>query len=229
MARFAFKPSQKITLGVLIVFSGICILLSNYYHEKKLQVFDDMNQLYYEQLVELENEVNEIDNEEDIIISEEEEEVVTPPPSGGGTTTPKKTNPPIDYTKYYVGYLQIPKLNLKKGFTDINNKYNTVTRNIQVIKPSDYPDVAKGNFIIAAHSGSTSVSFFKDLYKLKVGDSAVVTYQNKEYTYVIKNIYTVPKTGKVAVRRNKEATTLTLITCTKGDNKSQTVYIAERD
>ena len=221
MARFAFNRQQKITLGVLIAFSGICLLLSNYYREKKLQVFDDMNQLYYEQLVDLEADIDELDDDEEV-------GVVPPVSDGTTTTTTTTTRPAIDYTKYYLGYLELPKINLKKGFTAIDHKYNTVSRNIQVMEPSDYPNVVGGNFIIAAHSGSTAVSFFKDLYKLGLGDTAIITYQDQEYKYEIKNIYTVPKTGKVSIRRNKEATTLTLITCTKGDKTTQTVYIAER-
>ena len=34
------------------------------------------------------------------------------------------------------------------------------------------------------------------------------------------------KTGRVRILRNKNNTTLTLITCTKDDNYHQTVYIA---
>ena len=47
------------------------------------------------------------------------------------------------------------------------------------------------------------------------------------YTYKISNIYTVEKTGQVEITRNKNISTLTLITCTKGDNLTQTVYIAD--
>lgn len=216
MARFVFKTSQKITLGVLIVFIGLCILLSNYYGEKKIEVFDDMNEQYYEQLVEAEVEELETGEEEssDLPVS---------------TTTTTKAGSATDYTKYYIGYLSIPQINLKKGFTEIDNKYNNVNRNIQVLKPSEYPDIKKGNFIIAGHSGNTSVSFFKDLYKLKLEDKVTVTYKNTDYVYVIKDIYMVPKTGQVAIRRSSEKTTLTLITCTKGDKKTQTIYIAYQE
>ena len=84
------------------------------------------------------------------------------------------------------------------------------------------------NFILAAHSGTSSVSFFKDLYKLKLNDEVIITYKDKEYKYIIKNIYTDTKDGNVTIKRNKDKTTLTLITCTKNDNKTQTIYIAER-
>ncbi|NLL01758.1 MAG: sortase [Mollicutes bacterium] len=223
MASSISKRKIKTIIGVLIVFIGICLLSSTYLKQKKFQVFDEMNELYYEQLVEIEN-IEEIEEEMPIIEVEEQPPIEVSPV----VETPKVTSPPIDYTKYYVGYLSIPKLDLRKGFTEIDNKYNNVNRNIQVMKPSDYPDVEKGNFIIAGHSGSSAVSFFKDLYKLVLGDEIFVTYKDREYKYVIKNIYTDLKDGDVVVRRNKNTTTLTLITCTKGDKTTQTIYICEK-
>ena len=43
---------------------------------------------------------------------------------------------------------------------------------------SNYPDVAKGNLILASHSGTSSISFFKNLYKLEVNDDVYVNYNN---------------------------------------------------
>lgn len=221
------KTTVKITIGVIIVFIGICILSSNYYNQKKFEVFDEMNDLYYSQLddlediEEIEEEVSNIEDNLPILESITETENI-----------PNTTKAPVvavDYTKYYVGYLSIPKLNFKKGFTEIDNKYNNVNRNIEVIKPSDYPNIEKGNFIIASHSGNMSVSFFKDLYKLTLEDELYITYNNTEYKYIIKKIYTDIKDGDVTIKRNKNKTTLTLITCTKGDKTTQTIYIAERD
>ena len=54
-----------------------------------------------------------------------------------------------------------------------------------------------------------------------------ISYQNKKYEYEITNIYTQPKTGKIAIYRDYDKTTLTLITCTNNDSTTQTVYIAE--
>ena len=222
--------NKKIVIGVLAVFAGLSLLLSNYYNEKKFEVFDEMNELYYNELVHLDEDVEEL--ESDVIIDEPVVEVTTT--KRGNVVDISQTEPrttkkrAVDYNKYYVGYVSIPKINLRKGFTEINNRYNTVSRNVQVIKPSTYPDANKGNFILAAHSGTSSVSFFKDLYKLKLNDEVIITYKDKEYKYIIKNIYTDTKDGNVTIKRNKDKTTLTLITCTKNDNKTQTIYIAER-
>ena len=112
------------------------------------------------------------------------------------------------YTDEYIGYLTIPKINLNKGFVDKRKK---------------------GNFIIAGHSGTGWKAFFNELYRLNIGDEAYVTYKGKKYTYKITNIYKQPKTGKIAIYRNYDKTTLTLITCTNNDDTTQTVYIAELD
>lgn len=127
----------------------------------------------------------------------------------------------------YIGILEIPKIGLTKGFLSINSKRNNVNYNLQVIKPSDYPDVDKGMFIVAAHSGSAAVSYFKNLYKVNKEDVVYVYYKNKKYIYKIVNIYTQPKNGQINVYRNFNVSNIVLVTCTKNDEKTQTVYIGE--
>lgn len=131
--------------------------------------------------------------------------------------------------KKYIGYLVIPKINLNYGFVDKDSYYNNVNRNIQVISISDYPNVDGGNFIIAGHSGTSEVSYFKSLYRLKIGDIAKVIYQNNTYTYKIVSIYKEIRDGSVNIKRNTTKTTLTLITCSYKDREHQTIYIAELD
>lgn len=131
-------------------------------------------------------------------------------------------------TKYdYIGILEIPKIGLVKGFVDVDSKWNNVDYNLQIIKPSDFPDVENGNFIIASHSGSSSISYFKNLYQIVKGDQAIVYYNDIKYTYNIVNIYTQPKNGYVNIYRDYSKTSITLITCTKNDDTTQTVYIGE--
>lgn len=131
--------------------------------------------------------------------------------------------------KKYIGYLSIPRISLKYGFVDKKSYYNHVDRNIQIIEPSDFPDVLNGNFIIAGHSGNASISYFKNLYLLNIGDIAKVTYNGKNYTYKIVDIYKDSRDGKIIIKRDLSKTTLTLITCSYKDKKNQTVYIAELD
>ena len=103
---------------------------------------------------------------------------------------------------------------------------NDVEKNIYVSPTSSYPDKEKGNLIIAAHSGTGWKAFFNELYQLNTGDQVNVLYKNKRYIYKINKIYKQEKTGKIAIYRDYEKTTLTLVTCTNNDSKTQTVYIA---
>ena len=104
---------------------------------------------------------------------------------------------------------------------------NNVDKGVYTLPVSNYPDVENGNLVLAAHSGNASISYFKNLWKLAVGDTANVSYNGKTYSYKIVNIYYVEKTGTVQITRNTKKTTLTLITCTKDNDNLQTVYILE--
>ena len=127
----------------------------------------------------------------------------------------------------YIGVLEIPKINIKRGFLTINDKGNNVNKNLQVIKGSDMPDVKNGNLIIAAHSGNSYISYFKNLYKLSNDDVAYVYFNNIKYTYKVAGKYDVEKTGKVVIHRDNKKNTLTLITCSQTDKSKQIVYILE--
>ena len=116
---------------------------------------------------------------------------------------------------------------MKQGLLSKKSRYNRVRYNIQMLDPSNYPDEDKGNVILAAHSGRGYTAFFKDLYKLVLGDEAKIIYKGYVYKYKIVNIYNVPKTGTVRVGRNNQKTCLTLITCTHNSKTEQTVYILE--
>ncbi len=178
----------------------------------------------------IESEIpDNIENDEDI--PEVDGQPLEPSDDEPSTEDPgivEKPKPkPIDYSKYYVGTLEIPKINLKKGFLEINSPYNNVNRNVTVIQTSTYPDVDKGNFILAAHTGTSSVSFFTKLHDLVIGDLAYINYKQKKYTYKLVNIYTQPKNGSISIYRDTEKTTLTLVTCTKNTQDTQTVFILE--
>ncbi len=142
----------------------------------------------------------------------------------------------INYNTRCLGYITIPKI--KDVVNSIcvrwpdKSKYsgaetNNVNTGIYTLPSSNYPSIKNGNLILAAHSGTASISYFKTLYKLSIGDSASIKFNGNTYTYVIKNIYYVEKTGTVRISRNPSKTTLTLITCTKDDETKQTVYILE--
>lgn len=197
------SKNAKVTLGILLLFLGIGCLSFTYFKTIKSNIFNEKNLKYFE----------EVD------IAETIEEVVD-------ETAPEETTTPvINYN--YIGYLDIPKINLKRGFVSLNSKYNSISYNVMLIKGSSMPDVKNGNLMLAAHRGNSSVSFFDKLYKLNLGDEANVTYNDKVYTYKLVNTYLEAKDGTIAIYRDENKTTLTLITCTRGDKKTQTVFIFE--
>ena len=127
----------------------------------------------------------------------------------------------------YLAFLEIPKINLNQGILPKTSYYNNVNYHIQILDISDLPDVINGNMVLAAHSGSSNIAYFKNLYKLTKDDKAYIVYNNKKYSYQVVNIYNQVKKGSLNIYRDLTKTTLTLITCTKNDKNSQTVYILE--
>ena len=125
----------------------------------------------------------------------------------------------------YIAVIEIPKIKLKKGFYAYGNPKNNVNQNIQVIETSTMPDVKCGNLILASHSGTSKIAYFKNLYKLEKGDIAYVYFNDIQYTYQLLYIYSEKKDGQISIRREKNQTNLTLITCDKKDDSLQNIYI----
>ena len=126
----------------------------------------------------------------------------------------------------YIAVLKIPKIGLERGLVDPNSYLNNVNYNLEFIKGSSMPDQENGNVIIAGHSGSARISYFRKLDQLVIGDKASLNYKGKVYNYKIVDIYDIDKTGKADIIREKNKSTLTLITC-RHNTKKQIVVIAE--
>ena len=126
----------------------------------------------------------------------------------------------------YVAVIEIPKIKLRKGIYSKSSSKNNVNINIEILKESDMPDKVNGNFILASHSGTSRISYFKNLHKLEKDDEVYIYYSGKKYVYKLVNYYDIEKTGIATITRNGEKTTLTLITCKRHTNK-QTIFIFE--
>ena len=203
------SPTTTAAIGALLTLIGGFFLFYNYTESKKVVAYDYMSKVLYQEAEVVDVEVNEISEEEDTPELVEEDGLSD------------------EVVNHYIGYLTIPKINLTKGFLDYRSEENTVEKNIMVVAGSNYPDVERGNLIIAGHSGTGWKAFFNDLQYLQVGDIARVEYKGKTYTYTINNIYTEPKTGKLSIYRNINKNTLTLITCTNNVSTTQSIYVAE--
>ena len=132
----------------------------------------------------------------------------------------------IDYSKY-LGVLEIPRIGLKRGFYNTDSRYNSIQYNVTMVDGSTLPDVENRNLILISHSGDAYISYFAYLWMMGIGDHAYVTYNGRKYDYQVVNIYNVDKNGMAVIYRDTNKTTLTLITCTKDSDSSQTVYILE--
>lgn len=202
------KKSHTLLFGSLLIFMGVISLSWNYLVKVREGLFADMK-------------IAMMDTPEPVN------------PNGNDNITPDVINEyngentyTIDYSSY-LGILEIPKIRLKRGFYGVDSRYNNIKYNVAMVEGTDLPDVPQGNLILMAHSGDSYISFFAYLYKLEIGDDCYVTYNGGSYHYQIVNIYEVVKNGVVSIRRDKSKNTLTLITCTKDNNETQTIYIAE--
>ena len=214
LKRINIKNSTIILVGIIIIAIGICLGLYEYFVERKEKTFSNMNVMLYEEEQPkniVEENIQSENNKQDI---QQEEQVTSEKPT---TSTPN-----------YLGILEIPKINLKRGFYGLGNKYNSVDYNVTVINGSTYPNIENNNLILAAHSGNCSICYFENLYKLKLGDIAYISYEKNKYAYKIVDIYEVEKDGTVAIYRDYNKSCLTLITCTRNSNTKQTVYILEQ-
>lgn len=212
LKRINLNNSTILLIGIVLITIGISMGFMEYFKTKKDKAFSDMNIKLYE-------------NEQPELIESEEqlEEKIEQKP----VEEKKEEQKPIEFAYNFIGILEIPKLNLKRGFLDLNSRYNNVDYNITVIKGSTFPDEENNNLILAAHSGPCSICFFNDLYKLSIGDSANIRYKNVLYSYKIVKIYEVEKDGTVGIYRDYTKNVLTLITCTRNSDTKQTVYILE--
>ncbi len=200
--------------GSFLIFLGFISVTWNYFLRMRDQVYSDMKIAMMDPIP-----IKEEVKEDDVVIPD------VPLPENVSNTQ-NTTSYVVDYSKY-LGVLEIPRIGLKRGFYNTDSKYNNIKYNVTMVMGSTLPDVDKGNLILMAHSGTAYYSYFAFLYRLEVGDFAYVTYGGNKYTYQIVNIYEVEKNGVVVIHRNTDKTSLTMITCTKDNDFSQTVYIAE--
>lgn len=203
-------------VGSLLILIGVIFLLYGHFSLLKRDVFEEVRlNIYFNK---------ESDDSQNVYDVSDSSNVVNESTNNVIDNNPNKTN----FKYNYIGYLEIPKISLKRGFVSKDSKYNNIQYNVTVSDAAAFPDVKNGNFILYAHSGDAYISFFAYLYKLNVGDFAYVTYNSIRYKYKLVKIEIQPKTGKVAIHRpNYDVNGLTLITCTRNSDTEQSIYIFE--
>ncbi len=128
-----------------------------------------------------------------------------------------------------IGLLIIKKINLIQKLYPINSQENNIEKHITILKDSKEPSEENSIFILAAHSGTGPLAYFKDLNQLEKQDEIILTYQNITYTYNVQNILESNQNGYIRIpEKNKKQ--LILTTCSPTKEKMQlTIYCTEKE
>lgn len=126
----------------------------------------------------------------------------------------------------FLAVIEIPKIELRKGLVDRNSPNNDVDKNICILKETTFPDEKENSHILlAAHSGTGKIAYFKNLSKLEQKDRINFYYKGTKYIYEVSDMYEIEKTGMATIRYTN-GSDITLITCVYGTNK-QIVFVAK--
>lgn len=192
---------KLMVIGKILILLSLTMLMSfliyNYYQNNK-EI--EMIDNYIEQTKIIEEQ---IDVQEQEVIEEKEEQE-------------------IDYT----AILEIPSINLKRGVVDSTKNFNSINYAISVDKNSSYPDI-EGNFILYAHSGNSSIAYFRNLNKVEINDEIYIYYNGVKYKYKIFAKYDIKKTGKAEILFSNTEKYITLITCNQNRNGYQVILIGK--
>lgn len=132
----------------------------------------------------------------------------------------KEGSPKIISKDDYIGILEIPKINLKRGYYSKGDSRNNIDSNITLI---DYVD--NKDYIFAAHSGNDKIAYFNDIRLLEKGDIINLHARNKKTTYIVYNKYLDDKNGEVSIiKSNKKR--IILVTCNNNDKDNYLVIEA---
>ena len=122
----------------------------------------------------------------------------------------------MDIKLFHPDEIIIPKINLDQNF--YSYKERSVDSGIIYLKESDF---TKDFYILAAHSGSADISYFKNINKLEKGDEIELNVSNKTLKYYVEDKYYTKKNGSINVKN--EDNILYLTTCDKYNNKRQLI------
>ncbi len=202
MVKREKKNKSFIIIGIILLLIGISLISYDYFLKKVVEIEE---QEAIEEFYTIQEEIKEEPTNND---AQEKKEV-------------KKQN-----KINYIAILKIPKIDLERGLVDPNSYLNNVKYNLEIVEGSSMPNKKNSNLIIASHSGTARISYFRNLNKLSINDEILLIYKNKTYKYKVSNKYEIEKTGTAKIIRNNNKTTITLITCKYKTNK-QIVVIAD--
>ncbi len=131
----------------------------------------------------------------------------------------------LNFTSYYqsqnnVTYnneVIIESIGLKQII--VSYKYSSINKNIILLKESDY---INDLYFLAAHSGNSKISFFKNLDLININDKVTLIINNRKIKYLVAKKYYIKKNGYMNLEK-EEKDLLYLITCDKRDKNQQLI------
>lgn len=125
----------------------------------------------------------------------------------------------FDYSNKKVAYLvSIPSIKIENA--SVSNADTDLTKHLVQFNSDSFPGNL-GNVVIFGHSTLPQLfrnndykTIFSSLYKLRVGDTINIEYENKKYVYKVFQSLVVDADDTSVLAQDLSGSTITLITCT---------------
>lgn len=168
--------------------------------------------------------------------SKEEEKLITSffdlnkelPKDTNSNESKKEESARICKQEEYAGVLQIPSINLQRGFYNKYSKKNTVNIGLEVISESQMPNIENSELVIAGHSGNGYLAFFQELNKVEKGSLIYIFYEGIKYTYKLEKTTITDKDGEISVEKDVDSQTLILTTCNPSNRDNEQLILISK-
>ena len=184
-------------LVILSIIGAILVAVSLFLSFKSKSIQKDLIKEYEERTEE--KKVNEIAEDNEVITDKSHEQ----------SSNTYKNNNSATNNPGTIGILRISSINLKAPIVNGEENLNYV-----VAKYKNSPNFGEnGNTILAAHNNMKG-SIFKNLYKVKIGDTVEVQKDNEVFKYKITQREILEPSDPSLLTQDLNKKEITLITCT---------------
>ena len=189
-------------LIILSIIGAILVAVSLFLSFKSKSIQKDLIKEYEERTEE--KKVNEIAEDNEVITDKSHEQSSNTYKNKGNKNNNSATN-----NQEVIGILKISSINLKAPIVNGEENLNYV-----VAKYKNSPNFGEnGNTILAAHNNMKG-SIFRNLYKVKIGDTVEVQKDNEVFKYKITQREIVKPNDPSLLTQDLSKKEITLITCT---------------
>ena len=189
-------------LVILSIIGAILVAVSLFLSFKSKSIQNDLIKEYEERTKE--DNKNEIAEDNEVITNKSYEQSSNTYKNKGNKNNNSATNNP-----WTIGILKISSINLKAPIVNGEENLNYV-----VAKYKNSPNFGEnGNTILAAHNNMKG-SIFRNLYKVKIGETVEVQKDNEVFKYKITQREIVEPNDPRLLTQDLSKKEITLITCT---------------